>query len=89
MRIDAHQHFGVMTRKDTLGFSRTGVDSSRFHPKDLKPLLDGCQIDVAPAVQAQQSLAETAWLLGYHGAAPWIRGLVGWIDLQFTILHFN
>jgi L-fuconolactonase len=34
------------------------------------------------AVQARQSLEETSWLLGLAGQFPFVRGVVGWVDLR-------
>ena len=52
-----------------------------FLPLDLKPLLDAGGVDGCVVVQAEQSTAETEWLLGLANEHPFIRGVVGWVDL--------
>lgn len=52
-----------------------------FLPKDLQPLLAGLSFDGCIAVQARQSLEETRWLLELADQSPFIKGVVGWVDL--------
>jgi len=52
-----------------------------FLPNDLQPLLAAAGFDGCVAVQAQQNLAETEWLLQLTDAFPFIRGVIGWVDL--------
>jgi L-fuconolactonase len=53
-----------------------------FLPGDLKPLLDAIQFDGCIAVQARQTLEETRWLLELAEQYPFIKGVVGWVDLR-------
>src|SRR5689334_16325602 len=53
-----------------------------FLPADLEPVLAANGVDGCIAVQAPQTLAETRFLLDLAKAHPWIRGVVGWVDLQ-------
>jgi L-fuconolactonase len=53
-----------------------------FLPDDLGPLLRAEGVDGTIAVQARQDGEETAWLLELAAAHPFIRGVVGWVDLQ-------
>ena len=39
------------------------------------------------AVQARQTLEETRWLLELAAAAPFVLGVVGWVDLQSPQVH--
>lgn len=48
---------------------------------DLKPELDMKGIQGCIAVQADQSDHETAFLLRLANENPWIKGVVGWVDL--------
>lgn len=59
------------------------MDSLRrdFLPEDLSPLFRSIAFDGTIAVQARQSLQETEWLLELADAHPFIRGVVGWVDL--------
>lgn len=51
-------------------------------PADLKPLLDTHQLDGCVAVQARQTIAESHWLLELADDHPFIKGVVGWVDLR-------
>jgi L-fucono-1,5-lactonase len=53
-----------------------------FLPGDLEPLLKDSGFDGCVAVQARQSLEETRFLLDLAAAAPFVLGVVGWIDLR-------
>jgi L-fuconolactonase len=53
-----------------------------FLPADLEPLLASNGIDGCVAVQADQSLDETRFLLDLARRHAFIRGVVGWIDLR-------
>lgn len=60
---------------------RHGRLKRSFLPEELKPLLDEAGFNGVIAVQARQTLEETAWLLELADARPWILGVVGWVDL--------
>jgi len=53
----------------------------RFGPEDLEPLLRRHGVDATIVVQARSSLDETRELLATAEATPFIRGVVGWVDL--------
>ena len=53
-----------------------------FLPDDLRPELKRNGFAGAVAVQARQSLEETRWLLELAAGAPFILGVVGWVDLR-------
>jgi L-fuconolactonase len=82
VRIDAHQHFWHY-RADTQGWISAAMPELKrdFLPTDLQPLLAASRFDGCVAVQAQQHVAETQWLLHLADQYPFIRGVVGWIDL--------
>ena len=53
-----------------------------FLPDDLSPLLAAHRLDGAVAVQAQQTIDETRWLLDLAADHPdVIKGVVGWVPL--------
>jgi L-fuconolactonase len=83
MRIDAHQHFWRYS-PDTHAWIDDSMAALRrdFLPGDLEPLLRGAGFDGCVAVQAQQDVAETEWLLALADGHPFIRGVVGWVDLR-------
>lgn len=82
MTIDAHHHlwkygaaeYGWITRDMT-------VIRRDFLPADLEPLMHHFGIEATVAVQARQTLDETAWLLELAEKHPLIRGVVGWVPL--------
>ncbi len=81
-RIDAHQHFWLYA-PDTHAWIDDSMQALRrdFLPEDLAPLLLAAGFDGCIAVQAQQNIAETEWLLRLAGEHDFIRGVVGWVDL--------
>jgi L-fuconolactonase len=83
MRIDAHQHFWVYD-PDEYGWIDDTMVSLRqdFLPADLKPELESAGFQGCVAVQARQSLEETQRLLALAERAPFILGVVGWVDLR-------
>ena len=83
MRIDAHVHFWRYEPAE-YGWIDDALAPLRrdFLPEDLAPLAAAAGIDGVVAVQARQSLAETAFLLDLADRHPLVRGVVGWVDLQ-------
>jgi L-fuconolactonase len=82
MRIDSHQHFW---RYEPAQYSWIRADwplRRDFLPEDLAPLLRAAKLDGCVAVQARQTLEETAWLLGLAAQHDFIKGVVGWVDLR-------
>ncbi len=83
MRIDAHQHFWQYSPAEYGWIDGTLTDLKRdFLPADLVPLLAANGFDGTVAVEARQSLAETDWLLKLAEDYDFIKGVVGWVDLQ-------
>jgi len=82
IRIDAHQHFWRFDPvRDAWITEEMSVLRRDFLPEGLAPLLAERGIDGTVAVQADQSEEETEFLLGLADDAPFIRGVVGWVDL--------
>ncbi|MFZ9686967.1 MAG: amidohydrolase family protein [Chitinophagaceae bacterium] len=83
MRIDAHQHFW-MYHPEKHGWINDEMKLIRrnFTPSDLKPILDKHLIDGSIAVQADETLEETDFLLSLTANNDFIKGVVGWIDLK-------
>src|SRR5262245_59518466 len=81
-RIDSHQHFWRY-RPETHGWIKKRMTVLRrdFLPEDLEPLLGAEGISGCVAVQAAQSLDETRFLLELADRHPFIRAVVGWVDL--------
>ena len=81
-KIDAHQHFWRY-RPETHGWitDAMAVLKRDFLPEDLGPLLHAQRFDGCVAVQAAQSLEETRFLLDLADAHPFVKAVVGWVDL--------
>ncbi|WP_225919268.1 amidohydrolase family protein [Actomonas aquatica] len=84
MQLDSHQHFWRYHPRDYDWIDdRMAAIRQDFTPTDLAPRLSANALDGSIAVQARQSLAETAWLLELAAAHPHvIRGVVGWLPLR-------
>ncbi|MFD1875090.1 amidohydrolase family protein [Hymenobacter bucti] len=82
-RIDAHQHFWQFDpERDAWITLEMAAIRRDFLPADLQPLLQEHGLDGCVAVQASQSEAETDWLLALAATHDFIKGVVGWVDLQ-------
>src|SRR5262245_24418894 len=83
MRIDTHQHFW---RYDPVQYGwmgpNMGVLKKDHLPEQLQPLIKASVIDGTVAVQARQTLEESQWLLQLADRFPFIKGVVGWVDLR-------
>jgi L-fucono-1,5-lactonase len=82
-RIDAHQHFW---RYDPAEYAWIDESLAALRqdcmPDDLAGEMAGQGFHAGVAVQARQTLDETAWLLSLAGRHAFIAGVVGWVDLQ-------
>ncbi|MEM9648027.1 MAG: amidohydrolase family protein [Bacteroidota bacterium] len=83
MFIDSHQHFWKYnpSTHDWIDASMASLQRD-FMPKDLKELLALNSFDGCVAVQADQSESETDFLLKCSEKNPYIKGVVGWLDLR-------
>lgn len=83
IKIDAHQHFWQISRGD-YDWMTDEVAEIRHDilPADLSPLIACQEISGTVAVQAAATVAETEFLLGLAGKSGFIKGVVGWIDLE-------
>jgi L-fuconolactonase len=83
VRIDAHQHFWKYDARQYDWIDETMTPLRRdFLPEDVEPEMASAGFDGAVAVQARQTLEETAFLLELSGRHPFILGVVGWVDLR-------
>ena len=81
--IDSHQHFWRYHAEDYAWIDESMARIRRdFLPHDAKREMDAAGVSGSVAVQARQTLDETRWLLDLARDSPFIRGVVGWIDLQ-------
>ncbi len=83
MRVDSHQHYWHFdAARDAWIDDSMSALSRDFRPMDIAPDLRAAGIDAVIAVQADQSDAETDFLLDLAARHSSIRGVVGWIDLR-------
>jgi L-fuconolactonase len=82
MKIDTHQHFWRYNDHDYT-WMKSNMDSLRKDhlPADLTPLLKESAIDATVAIQARQCIDETRFLLEMADQNPFIKAVVGWVDL--------
>ena len=83
LRIDAHQHFWKF---DPVRHSWINDDMKEiqrdFLPEDLQPLLQQNRFTGCITVQVDQSENENTFLLGLASQYDFIKGVVGWVDLE-------
>jgi L-fuconolactonase len=85
--IDAHQHFWIFDpNRDTWITDEMHKIRRDFGPGDLEPVLQQNGVSGCIAVQADQSLDETDFLLDLAQRNEFIRGVVGWVDLRSETL---
>lgn len=81
--IDSHQHFW---RYDAVRYTWITEEMARlkrdFLPEDLAQECAANGVDGTISVQAEQSEAETEFLLQLAGENPRVVGVVGWTDLR-------
>ncbi len=83
MNIDSHQHFWSYDAAKYAWMTDQLASLRRdYLPADLSPELAQTGMDGCVAVQAQQTVEEARWLLSLADAHPFIKGVVGWVDLQ-------
>ena len=88
MRIDSHQHFWHYDpMRDTWITNEMEVLKKDYLPSDLLPLLQENKIDGCVAVQSDQTLAETEFLLKLADENEFIKAVVGWVDLKADNIH--
>lgn len=81
MQIDSHQHFWRVARND-YGWLTPSVGAiyRDYGPDDLAPILRLHGIDKTILVQAAPTVAETDFMLDLAAGAPFVAGVVGWVD---------
>ncbi|MCW2120938.1 amidohydrolase family protein [Flavobacterium sp. 7A] len=83
MIIDSHQHFWQYEpKKHEWIDDQMAVIRKDFLPEDLQKVILENQIDGCVAIQADQTLEETDFLLQLSNENDFIKGVVGWVDLR-------
>ena len=81
--IDAHHHLWDL---DLFQYDWMPEDNpilrQSYVPDDLAPILEDCSVSGSVVVQADQTVEEAKFLLKCANDFPWIKGVVGWVDLQ-------
>lgn len=81
--IDTHQHFWHYDPvRDAWITDEMHTIRRDFLPAHLAPILQNNGVEGCIAVQAEQSESETHFLLGLAEENSFIKGVVGWVDLQ-------
>lgn len=82
-RIDAHQHFWKYDAvRDSWITPEMAAIRKNFLPSDLQPILREHGFDGCVVVQSDQSEAENVFQLTHAEENDFIKGVVGWVDLQ-------
>ena len=81
--LDSHQHFWSYDPRlyGWIDESMQALRQDRL-PQDLEADMRANGVDATIAVQARQDDEETRWLLELARKTPFVRGVVGWTDLQ-------
>lgn len=83
MTIDSHQHFWHYEPiKHQWINEKMSIIRRDFLPEDLHPVLQKNNVDACVVVQADQTEAETFFLLDLAKKNDFIKGVVGWVDLR-------
>ena len=83
MIIDAHQHFWKYDSIKHSWISESmAVLRNDFLPDDLKKIYAENGVDGCVAVQVEQTLEETDFLLDLAQEYDFIKGVVGWVDFR-------
>jgi L-fuconolactonase len=81
--LDSHQHFWIFEpARDHWITDQMALLRNNFLPEELQSNLSANNILGTIAVQADQSELETEFLLHLAAQHPFIRGIVGWVDLM-------
>ncbi|MES2485766.1 MAG: amidohydrolase, partial [Bacteroidota bacterium] len=90
MTIDSHVHFwNYEPVKDAWITDDMRVIQRDFLPADAQAVFTDNNVGGCVAIQADQSDAETVFLLQLAEKNPFIKGVVGWIDLLDAELEFR
>jgi L-fuconolactonase len=80
--IDAHQHFWRIGQNDCVWPGPDlGAIHRDFEPAELQALATAAGVEGTVLVQSQESDRDTDYLLGLADATPWVKAVVGWVDM--------
>lgn len=83
MIIDSHHHLWDYSKEeyDWIDGSMASI-ARNFTVNDARETMKLSGVSGSIVVQARQSLEETRWLLDIAGRDDFIKGVVGWVDLE-------
>src|SRR5919109_2363171 len=82
-KIDSHQHFWKYNEaRDSWITDEMSILQRNFLPEDLRPVLQANQIEGSIIVQSDQSKEENVFQLANALQHDFVKGVVGWLDLQ-------
>jgi L-fucono-1,5-lactonase len=82
MIVDAHHHFWDPATADYPWLTHELAAIRRpFGPADLAPELEAAGVEATVLVQTRSSFDETVEFLATADTTPFVRGVVGWVDL--------
>lgn len=83
LKIDAHQHFWIYDPvRDSWINDDMAVLKADFMPQQLLGLLQQHYFDGSVVVQSDQSDTENLFQLSNAAENPFVKGVVGWVDLR-------
>jgi L-fuconolactonase len=83
MRIDAHQHFWLLSKRNGAWPPPELAAIHRdFLPSQLEPMLKQHGIDATVLVQSLPSVEDTIFMLDLAACYPFIKAVVGWVDMK-------
>ncbi len=83
MRIDSHQHFWLMERRQgQWPPPELAAIRHDFLPPDLEPHLKAAGVDGTVVVQSLPEVDDTLFLLDLAAKNDFILGVVGWVDMK-------
>ena len=83
LTIDSHQHFWKFDPvRDSWITDDMHVMQRDFYPADLEPVLKENLVSGTVVVQSDQSENENHFQLHLAADNPFVKGVVGWVDLQ-------
>ncbi|GGF82513.1 amidohydrolase family protein [Wenyingzhuangia marina] len=81
--IDSHQHFWKYnSEKHSWIDDEMAIIRKDFLPEELKTVYQENKVDGCVAVQADQTLQETDFLINLASENSFIKGVVGWVDFR-------
>ena len=90
MKIDSHQHFWIYHEKEYPWINdQMGKLKKDFIPSDFHENLIRLGFSGSVVIQARQTVDETRWLLSLSRQYEFIKGVVGWVDLQSEKIEEN